>query len=60
MEPSAQSLLCTDILAHFQQPTWVVKNWLTIYSPVFRTSIIRARAQSTRGIRSIRSYFGTG
>ena len=60
MEPSAQSLLCADIQAHLQQPTWVVKNWLTIYSPLFRTSIIRARTQATRGVRSIRSYFGTG
>jgi hypothetical protein len=60
MEPSAQSLLCADIQAHLQQPTWVVKNWLTIYSPVIRASIIRARIQATRGVRSIRSYFGTG
>jgi hypothetical protein len=60
MEPSAQSLLCADIEAHFQQPTWVVKNWLLIHSPVFQASILRARTNATRGVRSIRSYFGTG
>jgi hypothetical protein len=60
MEPSAQSLLCADIEAHFQQPTWVVKNWLLLNTSVFQASIIRARTNATRGVRSIRSYFGTG
>jgi hypothetical protein len=60
MEPSAQSLLCADIEAHSQQPTWVVKNWLLINAPVLQASILRARTNATRGVRSIRSYFGTG
>lgn len=60
MEPSAQSLLCRDIHQHLQQPAWVVKNWLNINTPVIQASIRRAKQQAIRGVRSIRTYFGTG
>jgi hypothetical protein len=52
--------VCADIQAHLQHPTWVIKNWLTTHAPVFQASIIRARTQATRGVRSIRTYFGAG
>jgi exonuclease III len=60
MEPSTQALLCKDIQQHLQQPTWVIKNWLTINSPVIQASIKHARTHATRGVRSIRTYFGAG
>jgi hypothetical protein len=60
LEPSVQSLLHRDIHQHLQQPSWVVKNWLNINTPLFQTSIRRARKNATRGMRSIRTYFGAG
>ena len=60
MEPSVQTLLHQDLHQHLRQPTWVVKNWLTINTPIFRDSIRRVRTRATRGVRSIRSYFGRG
>jgi hypothetical protein len=60
MEPSAQALLCHDIQHHLRQPNWVLKNWLTINTPIFQDSIRRARTRATRGVRSIRTYFAAG
>jgi hypothetical protein len=60
MEPSAQSLLCRDIEQHLQQPNWVIKNWLTVNTSIFQASIRRAKSRATRGVRSIRTYFGAG
>jgi hypothetical protein len=60
MEPSAQALLCHDIQQHLRQPNWVLKNWLTINTPIFKDSIRRAKTRATRGVRSIRTYFGAG
>ena len=35
MEPSARALLCADIRIHLEQPTWVIKNWLSMYGGSF-------------------------
>jgi hypothetical protein len=58
VEPSVQELLCQDIQAYLQQPTWVNKNWLSIHVPLVQTSIRQVRTKATQGVRSIRTYFG--
>jgi hypothetical protein len=57
MEPSAQALLCTSIREHLEQPPSVIENWISIYAPVFRTSIKRVKKNTIQGVRSIRTYF---
>ncbi len=57
MEPSFQDLLFPDIQQHLEQPTWVIRNWLTIRAPGFATSIRAATARAIQNVRSIRSYF---
>jgi hypothetical protein len=39
MEPSVQSLLCTDIHQHLLKPTWATTNWLHIHVPLFQASL---------------------
>ena len=58
MEPSVQSLLCTDIHQHLLKPTWTTTNWLHIHVPLFGASLRRVKARAIQGVRNIRTYFG--
>ena len=57
MKPSAQALLCTSIREHLEKPPSVIQKWISIYAPVFRTSVKRVKKNAKQGVRSIRTYF---
>ena len=57
MEPSAQSLLFSEIRHHLEQPPWVIQNWITINGPVFMASLRTVKAKAIQNVRSIQTYF---
>jgi hypothetical protein len=57
MEPNVQELLFDTLEEHFEEPTWVTKNWLSMNSTTMRASIKRARKKAITGVRSLRQYF---
>ena len=60
LQPSVRALLCDDIRTHLEQPTWVIQNWLTMYSgSYFVASAKRVTKLAIRGVPSIRTYFNT-
>jgi hypothetical protein len=59
MEPSVQTLLLETPDAHDAYPMHVTKNWLLMHSATFSESIKRVKTRALRGVKSIRTYFGT-
>ena len=57
MEPEVQQLIPQELEEQQQRPAWTNRNWLAMNRPIFRESIRRVRVASTRGVRSIRTYF---
>ena len=57
MESPVQQLLHSDVNTHMQRPGWVIRNWLSMITPLIRESLRRVRDNSRRGVRSIQSYF---
>lgn len=59
MEPSVQTLLLATPEAHDAYPMHVTKNWLLMNSATFSESVKRVKTRALRGVKSIRTYFGT-
>ena len=59
MEPNVQELLFETLEEHYEQPTWVTWNWLSMNSTTMQASIKRARRRAITGVQSLRKYFST-
>jgi hypothetical protein len=59
MEPSVQRLLHQDLTEHLSKTVAYNKKWLSIYGPLVKQSIKRAKAKAIQGVKAITHYFGT-
>jgi hypothetical protein len=58
-EENVQTLLLQEVEDHERQPVKVTQNGLALNTPIFRESYRRVKQRALRGMRSIRTYFGS-
>ncbi len=57
MEPSVRQLLHRDLTEHLSKTVAYNKNWLSVYGPLVKQSIKRAKAKAIQGVKAITHYF---
>ena len=59
LSPAVQATMYEDILQHYEQPTWVINNWIKIHEPLIKADLKRITTRMKAGIKSIRQYLIT-
>ena len=59
LSPEVQATMYDDVLEHYEQPTWVINNWIKIHEPLIKADLKRIATRVKAGMRSIREFLTT-